>query len=303
MSQNFNDDTSVLKHKKKQINPLGIQCNRVAKTIIRRALNEDMRKRGDITTRATVPTDLKGKARIISRSEGVISGQAVAAGVFEMLDKSIIYEPIVPDGERVEPNTDVARITGKMWVILAGERTALNIIGRCSGIASLTNRYVREVAGTPAKITETRKTAPGLRYLDKAAVLSGGGVNHRYGLHDAFLIKENHIAAIGGIKEAIVACQAFAEIHGRFRVMVEAENFEQYILALEAKPDRILLDNMTPDMIRKCVETRTGDTELEATGGITLSNVRAYGDTGIDFISIGALTHSVVVLDLSLLVD
>ncbi|MBT7788548.1 MAG: carboxylating nicotinate-nucleotide diphosphorylase [Calditrichaeota bacterium] len=282
---------------------MAIQCNRVAKTIIRRALNEDMRKRGDITTRATVQTNQSGKARIISRATGVVSGQAVAAGVFEMLDKSINYECIVPDGEKVEPNTVVARIKGKMWVILAGERIALNIIGRCSGIASLTNEYVSEVIGTLAKITETRKTAPGLRYLDKAAVVSGGGVNHRYGLHDAFLIKENHITAIGGIKEAIEACQAFAEKHGRFRVMVEAENFDQYQLALEAKPDRILLDNMSPELIRKCVEARTGDTELEATGGITLSNVREYGTAGVDFISIGALTHSVEVLDLSLLVD
>ena len=292
-----------MRHKKTPDNKLAIHCNRVAKTIIRRALNEDMRKRGDITTRATVPTNQLGRARIISKSEGVISGQGVAAGVFEMLDKSTDYEIIVPDGENVEPNTVVARIKGKMWVILAGERTALNIMGRCSGIASLTNKYVTQVVDTPAKITETRKTAPGLRYLDKAAVISGGGVNHRYGLHDAFLIKENHITAIGGIREVILACKSFAEKHGEFRVMVEAEDFDQYLLALEANPDRILLDNMSPDLVKKCVDVRTGDTELEATGGITLANVREYGKTGVDYISIGALTHSVEVLDLSLLVE
>ena len=279
-----------------------IQCGRVAKTIIKRALKEDLRKRGDITCHATIPTEQTGTGTIIAKESGIIAGQLVAAEVFKALDKSIKYKVIVPDGEMVDSGSKIAAITGKMWVILAAERVALNILRRCSGIASLTKKYVLKTAGANAKITETRKTAPGLRYLDKAAVISGGGVNHRYGLHDAFLIKENHVSAVGGIVEAIKACQEYATRHGRFRVMVEAENFEDFILAQSQLPARILLDNMTPKEVAKCVENKVGEIELEATGGITLKNVRQYAETGVDFISIGALTHSVKVLDLSLLV-
>jgi nicotinate-nucleotide pyrophosphorylase (carboxylating) len=176
-------------------------------------------------------------------------------------------------------------------------------MGRCSGIATLTSTYVKAVEGTGAKITETRKTAPGLRYLDKAAVVTGGGINHRYALYDAFLIKENHIAAAGGIVPAIEACHAFRARHGRFRIMVEATSFDEYKLALSANPDRILLDNMTPEELVACAAEPHGDVELEATGGITLENVRCYAETGVDYISVGALTHSVKVLDLSLLVE
>ncbi|NQU04786.1 MAG: carboxylating nicotinate-nucleotide diphosphorylase, partial [Calditrichaeota bacterium] len=193
------------------------------------------------------------------------------------------------------------RIKGKLWAILVAERTALNILGRCCGIATLTDKYVKAVEGTEAKITETRKTAPGLRYLDKAAVLVGGGVNHRYALHDAFLIKENHIKGAGGIVEAISACKDFRAKWGRFRIMVEATGMDEYMLALSAEPERILLDNMTPNQLKACVDVSHANIELEATGGITLDNIRSYAETGVDFISIGALTHSVKALDLSLL--
>jgi len=291
------------KHNPRITNPREIRCNRVAKTIIRRALKEDMRDRGDITTRATVPTGQIDQAVIISRNEGIVAGQRIASGVFEMLEKSINYKIVIHDGEKVEPGMEIAHINGKTWAILTGERTVLNIIGRCSWIATLTNRYVQAVDGTGVKITETRKTAPGLRYLDKASVVAGGGINHRYGLFDAFLIKENHIAAVGGIREAIGACKIFAAKRGRFRVMVEAENIEEFKLALEAEPDRILLDNMTPEQIHTCVDYNKGKVELEATGGIMLDNVRNYAETGVDFISIGALTHSVKVFDLSLLIQ
>lgn len=282
--------------------PAEILCNRPAKVIIKRALKEDMRDRGDITTRATIPSAQTGKAVIIAKERGVIAGQAIAAAVFDELEKGVKYTALVNDGDFVEPGTEIASLKGKMWVIVAGERTALNILGRCCGIASLTRRYVDEVSGTACQITETRKTAPGLRYLDKASVLSGGGVNHRIGLYDAFLIKENHIAAIGGIREAILACKAFAAKHGKFPVMVEAEDFAEFQLAQSAAPDRILLDNMTPDQIRECVAARVEGILLEATGGITLENVMQYAETGVDLISIGALTHSVKALDLSLLV-
>ncbi len=291
------------KQKKKQENPLEIKCSRVAKTIIRRALKEDLRDRGDITTRAIVPVAQTGSAFIISKADGVIAGQKVAAGVFEMLDKSVKYKILIPDGASVAKGTKIAQIIGKMWVILAGERTALNILGRCGGVATFTNKFVQAVEGTGARITETRKTAPGLRYLDKGSVIAGGGVNHRYGLWDAFLIKENHIAAIGGIVEAINACQEYSAKYGRFKVMVEAEDFDEFKLAVSAAPDRILLDNMDVEQIKRCVEYPHETIELEATGGINLNNVRSYAETGVDFISLGTLTHSVVNLDLSLLVE
>lgn len=286
----------------KTTNPLEIRCNRVAKTIIRRALREDLRQRGDITTRATVISEKECSAEIICRNGGIIAGQSVAAEVFKSLEKSIYYNKLVQDGEKVESGARIASLNGRAWAVLAGERTALNILGRCSGIATLTGIYVAETADTGTKITETRKTAPGLRYLDKAAVVAGGGVNHRYGLHDAFLIKENHITAVGGIVEAIEACRAYAAKYGRFRIMVEAESFEDFLKAQGAGPDRILLDNMTPDEISRCISSRLEGIELEATGGITLDNIREYAETGVDYISIGALTHSVKVLDLSLII-
>ncbi len=283
-------------------NPLEIRLNRVAKAIVRRALREDLGDRGDITTRATVPTKQEGKATIVAKDTGIVAGQRISEWVFESLEKNIHYKILVEDGELVEPKTEIAHISGKLWAILAGERTALNLMGRASGIATLTNRYVNEISGTSANITETRKTAPGLRYMDKAAVRTGGGVNHRYALYDAFLLKENHIAAIGGITAAINACREYSDKFGKYRVICEVENWDEYQEALTAKPDRILLDNMTPDQIRNCVQARVGDIELEASGGITLENVRVYAEAGVDFISIGALTHSVKVMDLSLLI-
>jgi len=288
--------------KQTKADPQEILCNRVAKTIIRRALKEDLRDRGDITTRATVPTAQMGRAVIIAKESGVIAGQAVAAWVFAELDKTFKYEPLVPDGQAASVWQEIAVLKGRMGAILSGERTALNILGRCCGIATLTRRFVEAVESCGCYITETRKTAPGLRYLDKAAVLAGGGVNHRLGLHDAFLIKENHIAAVGGIVEAVQACQRYAERQGRFRVMVEAETLDEFRLAQSAGPQRILLDNMTPEQVRACVAERQPGIELEATGGINLSNARIYAETGVDYLSIGALTHSVKALDLSLLV-
>ncbi|MCF7811869.1 carboxylating nicotinate-nucleotide diphosphorylase [bacterium] len=288
--------------KVKQVNTNEINLNRVAKTIIRRALREDLGKRGDITTRATIPGDAKGEAVIIARQDGIIAGQRISEGVFKSVESSLIYRILVPDGESAEQGAEIARIKGKLWAILVAERTALNILGRCCGIATLTNRFVKAVEGTGVKITETRKTAPGLRYIDKASVLVGGGVNHRYALHDAFLIKENHIKGAGGIVEAINACKDFRAKWGRFRIMVEATNMDEYKLALSAKPERILLDNMTPDQLINCTKVPHAGIELEATGGINLDNVRSYAETGVGFISIGALTHSVKVLDLTLLI-
>lgn len=264
-------------------------------------MREDLGKRGDITSRATVPSDLKGEAVIVSRGNGIIAGQRIAEAVFNYFKEKVDYQVLVEDGEQVEAGSEIARLNGKLWMILAGERTALNLLGRCSGIATFTAAFVSAVAGTEVKITETRKTAPGLRYLDKASVLTGGGVNHRYALYDAFLIKENHIVAAGSIVEAIEACHRHREKYGKFRIMVEADTVEAFKSAVTASPDRILLDNMNPEQLRECVNVSHGNIELEATGNIHLDNVRKYAETGVDYISIGALTHSVKALDLSLL--
>jgi nicotinate-nucleotide pyrophosphorylase (carboxylating) len=242
---------------------------------------------------------------IIAKSAGVIAGQGVAESVFRSLDRSFKYTTIVPDGTRVESGTVISRLTGKTHAILSGERTALNLMGRCSGIASLTREYVEAVQGTNTRICETRKTAPGLRILDKASVRVGGGVNHRYALYDAFLLKENHIAAAGGITVAINACRD-SNWGAKLRIMVEARNLAEAEEAANAHPHRILLDNMTPNEIGDCIASIKHidpAIEVEATGGINLTNLRAYADAGVEFISIGALTHSVKVLDLSLLIE
>lgn len=291
--------------------PAAVPLTRPAKAVIRRALREDLRGRVDITTRACVPSNRQGGAVIIAKAGGIIAGQALAAEVFRMAAGKgaarkgalVNYQAVIPDGATVDAGTVVARLGGVLWVILVGERTALNILGRCSGIATMTHAFVNAVAGTGARICETRKTAPGLRYLDKAAVRVGGGVNHRFGLYDAFLIKENHIAAAGGIRPAIEACRAFADRWGRFKIMVEARNLDEFRQAQAARPDRILLDNMSPEEIRACVKERVEGIALEATGGVNLTNVRAFAETGVDFISIGALTHSAPALDLSLLIN
>jgi len=285
-----------------------IPVNRTVKAIIRRALVEDVGVRGDVTTAATVPQNQKTTAAIIAKSAGVVAGQKVAAEVFKSLDKTIKYEECASDGDYVAKGTVIAMIKGKTAAILTGERTALNLIGRCCGIATATRAFAEALAGTNAKVCETRKTAPGLRFLDKAAVRVGGGVNHRYALYDAFLIKENHVAAAGGIALAIKACRTSKAGGGKLRVMVEARNREEFLEALSAAPDRILLDNMTPEQIRECAELNRWSNsrkkpELEATGGITLSNARSYAETGVDYVSVGALTHSVTVMDLSLLIE
>jgi len=197
-----------------------IHPSRVAKTIIKRALKEDFGKRGDLTCRAVISSDLPGTAVIAARQSGIISGQLVVREVFKQVAKDTHYEILQHDGSSTEPGDEIGCITGKVWTILSGERTALNILGRCSGISTITRAYVDAVAGTNVKITDTRKTAPGLRYLDKAAVVVGGGVNHRYALHDGFLIKENHLKAVDNIGAAILACQQFAGKHGRFKVMI-----------------------------------------------------------------------------------
>ncbi|HYH58483.1 MAG TPA: carboxylating nicotinate-nucleotide diphosphorylase [Thermoleophilaceae bacterium] len=257
--------------------------------LIDRALAEDVGD-GDLTTRILVPLDLRATARIVQKEPGVIAGLDVAAAVFARFDV------------RLEPDDHaVARLEGPAAGILTAERTALNFLGRLSGIATLTARYVGAIEGTGARILDTRKTTPGLRELEKAAVVAGGGTNHRMGLHDAVMIKENHAAAAGGL--AAATRRAVAEAPEGVEVCVECETPEDVDIALDAGARRLLLDNMPPAELVECVARSGGRATLEASGGITLDNVREVAETGVDFISIGALTHSAPALDLSLLFD
>ena len=257
--------------------------------LIDRALAEDVGD-GDLTTRILVPEDAPATARIEQKEPGVIAGLDVASAVFGRFDV------------KLTPAKDVvARLEGPAAGILTAERTALNFLGRLSGIATLTARYVEAIEGTGAKILDTRKTTPGLRELEKAAVAAGGGTNHRMGLYDAVMIKENHAAIAGGL--AAATRKAVAEAPEGVEVCVECETPEDVDIALDAGARRLLLDNMTVSELVECVARAGGRAALEASGGVTLENVREVAETGVDFISVGALTHSAPALDLSLLFD
>lgn len=269
--------------------------------LIARALDEDLGS-GDVTAEATVPAELMAGARIVLKQPGVVFGLEVVEQVFRQVGVRE-FDRMAMEGHWHEGvPLDVALIHGPARAVLAGERVALNFLGHLSGISTLTARYVDAVAGTGARILDTRKTTPGLRLLEKQAVSWGGGLNHRIGLYDAVLIKENHIAVAGGLRQAVEACR---EARPGLMVEVEAETIEQVEEAIEAGADRILLDNMAPGQLAAAVEIRNaaGGPELEASGGIDLSNVREVAETGVDFISIGALTHSAPVLDFSLLLE
>jgi nicotinate-nucleotide pyrophosphorylase (carboxylating) len=263
------------------------------------ALREDIggdTRDGDITTHFVVGPDLMGEARIIARSAGVMSGGDVAACVFEMVQPGCDYFALVPDGGRVSANDEVAKVVGPLSSILTAERTALNFLQRLSGIASLTRRYA-DALEPFSKVTllDTRKTTPGLRSLERAAVRAGGGHNHRAGLWDAILIKDNHVAAAGGVGEAVKRARKAS-----LPVEVEVETLAQLAEALEAGAEIVLLDNMTPELMRRAVEITAGRALLEASGGMTLEGAVAAAKAGVDRISVGALTHSAPALDLSL---
>ena len=264
--------------------------------VVAAALAEDVGS-GDATTEATVPADERTRAELHVEEPGVVCGIPVAAAVFSALDPHVEVTQLVGDGTYVDRDTVVAEVSGPARAILTGERTALNLLGRLSGVATLTRLYVDEVAGTGAQILDTRKTTPGLRALEKYAVRCGGGTNHRAGLYDAVLVKENHIRAAGGITAAVERLRA-AKVE--LPVEVEAETLADVEEALAAGVDRILLDNMSPTDIRRAVERVDGRAQLEASGGITLETLRAYAETGVDFISIGALTHGARSLHVSL---
>jgi nicotinate-nucleotide pyrophosphorylase (carboxylating) len=265
---------------------------------VRAALAEDVGG-GDVTTRATVPPGTRARARITQKQPGVLYGLDVAELAFAELDADARFERLAAEGEWREGGP-VLDVTGDAAALLTAERTALNFLQRLSGVATLTARYVAAVEGTGARVLDTRKTTPGLRALEKAAVAAGGGTNHRFGLFDAVLIKENHAAMAGGVGEAVrQAREAAPEVP----LEVEARTLGEAEEALAAGAPRILLDNMTPGELRAVVERVAGRAELEASGGITLATIRTRAETGVDFISVGALTHSAPALDLSLILE
>ena len=267
--------------------------------LVDRALAEDVGG-GDLTTRAVVPEGTSIRASIVQKAPGVLAGLEVARAVFERADPNVAFEATAAEGIWREDGS-VASLEGPATGILAAERTALNFLGLLSGVATLTARFVAAVEGTGARILDTRKTVPGLRALQKAAVVTGGGTSHRAGLHDAILVKENHVRAAGGIAEA--ARRAVAGAPPGVLVEVEVETLGELDAALEAGVGRVLLDNMGLPELRAAVERASGRAQLEASGGITLENVRAVAEAGVDFISVGALTHSAPALDLSLLME
>jgi nicotinate-nucleotide pyrophosphorylase (carboxylating) len=277
---------------------LGLLPPPLIEAAVDRALREDLGRAGDITSAATIPAGARADAVIAARQPGVIAGLALAEAAFRRMDAALSFDPHLSDGSRVEPSAIVARISGNARAILSAERVALNFLGRLSGVATLTRRYVDAVAHTRARITCTRKTTPGLRALEKYAVRCGGGANHRFGLDDAMLIKDNHVAVSGGVAEAVRRAKACA---GHLvKIEVEVDTLDQLEEALAAGAEAILLDNMPPATLRQAVAMTGGRAVLEASGGITLDTVAAVAETGVDYISSGAITHSAPALDLGL---
>ncbi|PLX95681.1 MAG: nicotinate-nucleotide diphosphorylase (carboxylating) [Desulfuromonas sp.] len=268
--------------------------------IVRAALEEDIGL-GDITTEVTVASGTMARAELVAKEDFVLSGIDVAAKVFMTLDAGVAFEKLLGDGQQVQRGEVLAWLKGPAAILLQGERVALNLLQRMSGIATMTAAFVKEVEGTGAVIVDTRKTAPGLRALDKYSVRMGGGRNHRIGLFDGVLIKENHIAAAGGIHIAI--SRARQQLPHTLKIEIETRNHDEVGQALAAGADIIMLDNMTLDEMAEAVRQVDGKALVEASGGVSLESVRGIAETGVDIISVGALTHSVRGADISLLFD
>lgn len=268
-----------------------------AMRIVDLALTEDLGT-GDVTSLATIPEEVTCTATLLAKEEGVVAGLPVVAEVCRRVDPTITVELVAADGDRITAiPTVLARLEGPARGILAAERTILNLLGRLCGVATATRRYVDAVAGTGAGILDTRKTLPGHRLLEKYAVACGGGVNHRIGLYDAVLIKDNHLDIAGGVRAAVAAARgAYPDLN----LTIEVETDDQLREAIDSGAQRIMLDNMSPERMRNAVTLVAGRAEVEASGGITLDNVREVAETGVDVISIGAITHSATWLDVSL---
>ena len=274
------------------LNPLLIQDS------VRRALEEDLGRAGDITPTATIPASAGARAVIASREAGVIAGLPMAEAAFHMIAPGLRFTALMGDGSHVSPGDVVAEIEGSARAVLSAERVALNFLGRLSGIATLTNRFVQQVAGTECRIVCTRKTTPGLRAFEKYAVRCGGGFNHRYGLDDAVLIKDNHIAVAGGVAAALRAAKT--SVGHLVKIEIEVDTLAQLREVLAEGADVVLLDNMGVDQLREAVALVEGSMLTEASGGVNLDTVAAIAATGVDMVSVGALTHSPRVLDLGL---
>lgn len=255
---------------------------------------------GDHTTLSTIPAEEKGRQHLLIKEEGIFAGIDIARKVFRKLDPELEMTVFINDGERVKPGDIAFEVKGSVRSLLIAERTMLNILQRMSGIATMTNRYQERLAGLNTKVLDTRKTTPGMRLLEKEAVKIGGGENHRIGLFDMILIKDNHVDFAGGIKQAVQRARDYCKKNGKnLKIEVETRNLKEIEEALEAGADRIMLDNFTPELTAEAVKLIDHRAETESSGGITLDNLREYGETGVDYISVGALTHSVKGLDMS----
>ena len=272
------------------LNPLDVT------EVVLRSLHEDVDERGDVTSIATIPADQVSVLELVSRASGVVAGVPVAAAVFQILcGNEADIESVALDGQAVQPGSVILRVTGPTRGVLQAERPALNLISHLSGIATATNKWVEAVAGTKAKVRDTRKTTPGLRFLEKYAVRAGGGVNHRMNLSDAALVKDNHVVAAGGVKEAF---ELIKFNYPDIDVEVEVDSLDQLAEVVDAGADLVLLDNFTPKQMRTAVDQVAGRAKLEASGGLTLNTALEVAQTGVDYIAVGALTHSAPVLDI-----
>lgn len=276
-----------------------MQFGELVDVLVQMALAEDLGDQGDVTTRAVLPSNVQMIGQIVAKAEGVIAGLPVARSVFYQIDSDVEFEPQVADGDKVTPGTVVCTLRGSAHSLLIGERTALNFLQRLSGISTLTRKFVDAVAGTQAVILDTRKTTPGWRLLEKYAVRMGGGQNHRMGLYDAVMIKDNHIAAAGGITAAVERVRAYPAA-ADLPIIVEVERLSQLEEVLPLGVSQILLDNMDEATMRQAVEITAGRVPLEASGNMSLERAAAVAATGVNFISVGALTHSAPAFDLSM---
>lgn len=256
---------------------------------------------GDHTTLCCIPDDAMGQSKLLIKEEGILAGIEIAKEVFRRFDPEMKVEVFIEDGAHVKPGDVAMVVTGRVQSLLQTERLMLNIMQRMSGIATMTNKYVERLKGTKTRVLDTRKTTPGMRILEKMAVKIGGGVNHRIGLFDMILLKDNHVDFAGGIENAINRCHAYLKEKGKdLKIEIEVRNFEELQRVLDmGGVDRIMLDNFTPENTRKAVEMVNGRFEIESSGGITFETLRDYAECGVDFISVGALTHSVKGLDMS----
>lgn len=269
--------------------------------IIHFALTEDLGD-GDHTTLATIPAEANGIAIMMAKEKGVLSGAEVAAMVFETVDSNLDIEFYLNDGDSIKPGDHILKVTGKSQSILSAERTALNFIQRMSGIATFTHLVTKKLEGLNTRLLDTRKTTPGNRIVEKMAVKTGGGCNHRFGLYDMVMIKDNHIDFAGGIKKAVTKTLSYLQEKGKkLKIEVEVRNFEELDLVLSVNGvDRVMLDNFTPENLKKAIKIVNKKMETEASGGISIETIRNFAESGVDYISVGALTHQIKSLDISL---